>query len=507
MMKTVMEDRELLQEYVERHSENAFAELVRRHVDLVYATALRLLGESHAAQDAAQSVFILLARKAKFIREGNALPGWLYRATCLTAASARRAEQRRHRRENAAMNQAELQAEPGPDWEAIAPQLDEAMRCLSQTEQDAIVLRFFQERSWREVSAALKLKEDAAQKRVGRAMEKLRSHLLRRSVAASSTVIASVIAANAVHAAPAGLASTFTAISLSGTSAGAPGLIAKCIETMLMKKTTCILLVVALIATVTIPILITKAGRPASDAPVTADSLRKGLVLHFTFDQAEPDDKVTDSSGAGNHGWVVGAKWTSEGKQGGAFQFAPPNEYLRVPNQASLNPSQITLAAWIKTSNRGDTWRRIFDKSYTGGYALSVGGGWTPGNIYQSKADIEIAMNLNNNKGIVTSDRIVADGQWHQVVTTYNGLEEFLYVDGVRQREMARWEGKIPANAFDLTIGINLVDPNPAYGEVGASFDGLIDEPMIWSRALSEKEVAFLFQSQSGSPGGQTDAK
>ena len=65
-------------------------------------------------------------------------------------------------------------------------------------------------------------------------------------------------------------------------------------------------------------------------------------------------------------------------------------------------------------------------------------------------------------------------------------------------------EGKV--NSFDLTIGINLVDPNPEYGEVGASFDGLIDEPMIWNRALSEKEVAFLFQSQSGSSAGQTDA-
>jgi DNA-directed RNA polymerase specialized sigma24 family protein len=122
-MKTVMEDRELLREYVERHSDKAFAELVKRHVDLVYATALRHIGESHAAQDVAQSGFILLARKAKFIREGNALPGWLYRATCLSAASTRRTEQRRLRREEEAMSRAELQADPSPHWEAVAPLL------------------------------------------------------------------------------------------------------------------------------------------------------------------------------------------------------------------------------------------------------------------------------------------------------------------------------------------------------------------------------------------------
>ncbi|HTJ00108.1 MAG TPA: sigma-70 family RNA polymerase sigma factor [Dongiaceae bacterium] len=491
-----MEDRELLQEYVERRSETAFAELVRRYVDLVYATALRHLGEAQAAQDVAQSVFILLARKAKFIREGNALPGWLYRATCLTAINTRRAERRRGQREEEAMNQAEIAAESSPDWEAIAPLLDEAMRRLSQTEQDAIVLRFFQDRSWREVSAALKVKEDAAQKRVSRALDKLRAHLVQRGVVASTTMIAAAIAGHAAPAAPVGLAATFTTISLATAAPGTPGLISLIMETILMKKTTCGLLVAALAAAFTIPIITAQAGPPATDTPVTADNLRQGLVLHFAFDRAEPGGKVTDRSGAGNDGQVVGAKWVAGGKQGGAFQFAPPNQYIQVPNQPSLNPSNITLAAWIRTSNRGDTWRRVFDKSYTNGYALSIGGGWTPGNAFQSKAEVEIGMQVNNYRGIVGSDKIVADGKWHHVVTTYNGLFQFLYVDGVRQREVGRWRGTVPTNAFDLTIGINRVDPNPEYGEVGASFDGLIDEPMIWNRALSEAEVVFLYQSQ-----------
>lgn len=499
IIKTLMEDRELLQEYVERHSENAFEELVRRHVDLVYATAFRQLGESQAAEDVAQSVFILLARKAKFIREGNALPGWLYRAACLTAASTRRTERRRYQRETEAMNQIDAPTEPGPKWEDIAPLLDEAMQRLNQTEQNAIVLRYFQDRNWQEVSAALQLKEDAAQKRVSRALEKLRAHLIRRGVAASTTVIASLMAAHAVQAAPAGLVSTFTAASLAGATAGAPGLISTLIETILMKKTTCMLLGAALVAAVTIPLVVSKAGPPGAAAAVSPASLRQGLVLHFAFDEAEPGDKVTDGSGAGNDGRVVGAKWTAGGKQGGAFQFASPNQYIQVPNQASLNPAQITLAAWIKTSRNDDTWRRIFDKSYTHGYALSVGGGHTPGSLFKGRAVMELGWDLKTD---TWSDQPVTDGQWHHVATTYNGTEEFIYVDGVRQQQVARWPGKVTTNAFDLTIGINRVNPNPQYDEVGASFEGLIDEPMIWNRALSETEVAFLFNSQNGTPAG-----
>jgi hypothetical protein len=145
------------------------------------------------------------------------------------------------------------------------------------------------------------------------------------------------------------------------------------------------------------------------------------------------------------------------------------------------------------------------DKSWTNGYALSIGGGWTPGNNYKSRADIEIGMSINHGKGVASSDEIVADGQWHHVAATYNGTEQIAYVDGVAQKDVGRWKGKVPANTFDLTIGINQVDPISAYGEVGSSFDGLIDEPMIWNRALSAKEIAFLFQTQSGGPVEKTD--
>jgi len=186
----------------------------------------------------------------------------------------------------------------------------------------------------------------------------------------------------------------------------------------------------------------------------------------------------------------------SDAKRGGVFQFVSSNQFIRVTNNNSLNPARITLAAWIKTSHHDDIWRLIFGKSWANGYVLGVGGGYTAGNTFLGKAIAEIGMKLNNYKGTTSSDQVITDGQWHHVVATYDGAEECCYVDGVPQQQVARWEGRVPANEHDLTLGINLADPDPQHNEVGVSFDGWIDEPMIWNRALSPEEVTFLFQSQ-----------
>ena len=492
-----MDDNELLQEYVERQSEKAFSELVTRHIDLVYSTARRMVQETALAKDVAQSVFIQLARKAPTIRSGNALPGWLYRVTRCQAANAVRNDRARRERETEAMNMNPTDCESSATWEAILPHLDEAMNTLNRADQNAVVLRYFQGRSWREIGSALALNENAAQKRVSRAIEKLRSYFHRRGVVTSAVLLGSAIAANTVQAAPASLASTVASASLaSAAGASSFSVLATYIQTLLMKKTTYVVLSAALVAAVTIPHLIANAGEPPSEAPVTEASLQQGLILHYTFDHAPVAGKISDASGAGNDGWVSGAKWKSDRQRGGVFQFAPPNQYIRVPDNDSLKSSNLTIAAWIKTSNQGDTWRRVFDKSWTNGFALSIGGGHTKGNSYQGKAVIEIGMAANNNKSIATSGQPVTDGKWHHLAVTYNGGEQILYVDGAPQQRIARWHGRVPANSYDLTIGMNLVDPNPKYDEVGASFDGLIDEPMIFNRALTPKEVSFLFDSQ-----------
>ena len=481
-----MDDAELLREFVESRSEKAFAGLVAKYINLVYSTALRMVQDAALAKDVAQMVFIQLARKAPLIRSGNALPGWLYRVTRCQAANILRDDRTRRQRETEAMNMILTNAESSVAWESIAPHLEEAMNTLSSADQNAVVLRFFQGRSWREVGGALALNEDTAQKRVSRAVEKLRSYFVRRGIGISASLIVSVIAANAVQAAPAGLASNVAAGSLAG--AGSFSLLSTIIKTILMKKTTYAVLAAALTAAITIPIIVAHANGP-SDAPVTDANLQSGLVLHYTFDNAPVAGKVADASGTGNDGSVIGAQWKLDPQRGGVMQFSPPGQYIRVPNNDSLNPSNITLAAWIKTSNQGETWRRIFDKSWTDGFALSIVGGHKPG--FTGDAEMEI-----EKTHVAHSNHSVADGKWHHVAVTYNGAEEIFYVDGVPQTRTSWWQERVPSNSHDLTIGINLVDPNPQYNEVGASFDGLIDEPMIYNRALSTNEVKFLFESQ-----------
>jgi len=202
-----MSDLELLREYAEHHSERAFTELVSRHLNLVHSTALRVVGEAHLAQDVAQMVFLDLARKAGSLPRGTALPGWLYRSAWLSAASVLRAARRREERERKALEMAAIDASGASVWETLAPCLDEAMSQLDSGDQDALVLRFFDGCGLREVGQTLGLSEDAAQKRVSRALERLRGILARRGVKVSAGVLAPTLAANAVQAAPAGLAS------------------------------------------------------------------------------------------------------------------------------------------------------------------------------------------------------------------------------------------------------------------------------------------------------------
>jgi RNA polymerase sigma factor (sigma-70 family) len=215
-----MDDHELLQEYVQRQSEAAFAELVGRHVNLVYSAALRLAGERALAQDVAQVVFLQLARKAGTVRNGRALGSWLYRVTHAVTVDVLRSEHRRRVREREAMNRAEQNADAPGAWASVGPLLDEAMRRLKPAEMDAVVLRFFEGKSLREVGDALELSEDGAQKRVGRALEKMRAYLARRGVTATAAALTAVIATNSVQAAPAGLAEKVTGRALAGVGGG-----------------------------------------------------------------------------------------------------------------------------------------------------------------------------------------------------------------------------------------------------------------------------------------------
>jgi uncharacterized protein (TIGR03435 family) len=213
------DDMQLVREFATRQSEPAFAELVQRHVNLVYSAARRRVQDDHLAEEIAQAVFIILARKAGSLGPKTVLTGWLYRTTQYAAADALKQRRRQRQREHAAYMESNRNApENDPAWQQLAPLLETAMDTLSETDRNAVLLRFFEDKSLAEVGVALGLSEDSARVRVTRALEKLRTRLRKHGLTLTTTVIASAVATNSVQAAPVGMAVKLSVVAAKGTA-------------------------------------------------------------------------------------------------------------------------------------------------------------------------------------------------------------------------------------------------------------------------------------------------
>jgi len=213
-------DSELLRQFARTNSQDAFAELVKRHVNLVYSAALRQVnGDGHLAKDVAQMVFADLARKANSLSRRETLTGWLYTSAHFAAAKIVRGESRRRDREDKFMRESISETAPEADWEKIRPTLDDAMHELKETDREAILLRYFENCQFAEVGAKLGLNENAARMRVERALEKLRAVFAKRGIT-TATAFASVISTNAIQMAPANLAATLTTASITAAGTG-----------------------------------------------------------------------------------------------------------------------------------------------------------------------------------------------------------------------------------------------------------------------------------------------
>jgi RNA polymerase sigma factor (sigma-70 family) len=210
----------LLCEYARHGSDAAFAELVRRHINMVYTTALRRArGDSAMAEDIAQRVFVDLAARARSLPANVILAGWLYRHTSFVAATFLRSEHRRRVRERASM---ELRDHDEPtDWSAVAPVLEEAMESLPARDRDALVLRFLDQQPLAQVGASLGISEDAARMRVDRALDRLRALLARRGARSTVAALALALGQHATLSAPHGLAASIAAHAISGAAVAA----------------------------------------------------------------------------------------------------------------------------------------------------------------------------------------------------------------------------------------------------------------------------------------------
>jgi len=208
------DDSALLRQYAENNSDDAFAALVGRHINLVYSVALRQVGDPHHAQEITQAVFIILARKAAQLRHDKALSSWLFQTTRLTANNFIRSEMRRRHRENEAYMQSIVDESGSNIWEKIAPLLEPAVAALNEQDRRAILLRFYEGRNLHDVGLALGASEDAAKKRVNRALEKLQRFFSKRGVYSTTAVLAGLISANSVQAAPVALSRSVTAVAI-----------------------------------------------------------------------------------------------------------------------------------------------------------------------------------------------------------------------------------------------------------------------------------------------------
>ena len=211
------DDMALVSEFARNGSEQAFATLVARHINLVYSISLREVHDPHLAQEVTQAVFIILAQKATSLSSKTILCGWLCRTARNVAGNALKVQRRRRYREQQAYMESQLSQNEPDNWVQIQPMLEPAMAQLGQKDHDAVVLRFFQGRSFKDVSLALGTSEAGAKMRVNRALEKLRKIFSKRGLTVSTAVIAGAVSANAVQAAPIGLATCVTVAATKGT--------------------------------------------------------------------------------------------------------------------------------------------------------------------------------------------------------------------------------------------------------------------------------------------------
>ena len=264
-------DLQLLTRYTHQRAEDAFAEIVRRHIDLVHSAALRQVRSPELAEEVAQAVFIELARQARLLPPRTVLAAWLYHVTRRRAIDVVRREAGRRLREQTAQELQTMNA-TAEDWTHIEPLLDDAMDALEETDRLAVLLRYFQNKPLHEVGQVIGVTDDAAQKRVSRAVERLREFFTKRGVSVGASGLVVVISANAVQAAPVGLIVTIsTAAALAGTTltTTATATVTKAIAMTTLQKT---LVAATLAAAVGMGIY---EGHQASTARAQAEAFRK----------------------------------------------------------------------------------------------------------------------------------------------------------------------------------------------------------------------------------------
>lgn len=214
-MKT--NDTQLMQRFIDAGDHAAFEELVKRYVNVAYSAAMICLGNEDLAQDACQATFLALAKKANKLPPDLNLGGWIFSTARNLSRNIQRSEIRRIRREQTYVDQ--MNTSNPSDWPALAPDIHDTLDRLKKPDRDAIILRFFQDKSLAEVGEALGLSTDAARMKINRALERMNQQLARKGITSTAAALAAALPAHAALAAPTGLASTISTTVLASTGA------------------------------------------------------------------------------------------------------------------------------------------------------------------------------------------------------------------------------------------------------------------------------------------------
>lgn len=490
------DDLVLLRQYARNHSEEAFAALVSRYVNLVYSVALRQVRDADLAAEVTQAVFIILSRKAGALGDKTILAGWLCRTARYASANALTVQGRRQRREQEAFMQSQLEQphashpSQAETWTQIGPLLDAGMARLSRKDHDALVLRFFENKDFADVGAALGASEKAARVRVRRALEKLHRYFDQRGIGSTTDFLAREISANFVKAAPAVLAGSVTGVVMAkgaAASASTAAVIQGTMKIMAWTKTKIAIVAggCALLAgTTAMGVYNLQLSLRAITAPT-------GLAAWWPLD-GNAKDIIGGHTGILVGDWSFARGWVGkgamlEGRRAGIYVHDSPD--------LNFGPGvDFSIEAWTRPLDAQTSFgvmdivdkREAPDLFRSHGYELDVRNGKLSFQIADSLKAAYLSWEENGPD--------LRDGAWHHVAVTVERASTTgvkLYVDG---RVIATFD-PTPAQGDLTTAQPLLIGMHPSYPYYDGNFHGGIDEVSLYKRALGPNEIAEIYRA------------